>query len=251
MELLQFAYFSRRPGAIVGADPVDEMLTAARENLEAAATTNEWFDPSFVDLRAGDALDLNVPDDSIDVAAQNCLFNIFERTELSQALKEAHRVLKPGGRLVMSDPVAPHALPAHLTSDERLRAMCLSGAITMDAYIDAIVDAGFGTIEVRARRPYRLLDPARCGVERPVLLESLEVAAFKDTVPLDGPCVFTGRTGIYFGPDASWDDRKGHVLLRDHPLSICDKTAAVLDALHNPHILVTPSTWFYDSGGCC
>jgi hypothetical protein len=79
------------------------------------------------------------------------------------------------------------------------------------------VGVGFGTIEVRARRPYRVLDRKRFGVERDIVLESLEVAAIKDPIPADGPCVFTGRTAIYFGEDPILDDGKGHVMKRDQP----------------------------------
>jgi len=166
-------------------------------------------------------------------------------------LGEMHRVLKPHGRLVMSDPVAPSPLPSQLQKDERLRAMCLSGAATFDHYIAMLVGAGFGTVEIRARRPYRVLDPARYGTKAPILLESVEVAAIKDKVPADGPCLFTGRTAIYFGADPSFDDQAGHVMTRDMPLSVCDKTAVNLESLGRADIIVTPSTFSYDGGGGC
>ena len=83
MEVLQFAYFSRRAGAVIGLDVVDEMLAACRDNLVAAEVTNAWFRREFVDLRKGDALNLPMDDASIDIAAQNCLFNIFHDDELS------------------------------------------------------------------------------------------------------------------------------------------------------------------------
>ncbi len=251
LEALLFSYFARRPGGVIAVDPVAPMRQAARENLEQAARLNEWFDPSFVDVRDGDALDLPVEDASVHLAAQNCLFNIFEPADLRRALAEVHRVLRPHGRFVLSDPIAPGPLPGHLTGDERLRAMCLSGAITYERYMELLVEAGFGTIEVRARRPYRVLDPERFGVERPVLLESVEVAAIKDPIPADGPCIFTGRTAIWFGPAEVFDDGAGHVLQRDLPFPVCDKTAARLESLGDPHLAVTPSTWFYDGGGCC
>ncbi len=251
LEVLQFAYFSRRPGAVIGVDPVPKMRAACRENLQEAARVNPWFREEFVNLMDGDALDLPLEDAAVDVAAQNCLFNIFEDAELKKALAEMHRVLKPHGRLVMSDPVAPAPLPEHLTADERLRAMCLSGATTFENYVTTLVGCGFGTIEIRARRPYRVLDPARYGTKTPMVLESVEVAAIKDPVPADGPCVFTGRTAIYFGAEASLDDHAGHLLMRDMPLSVCDKTAANLLRLGRLDVIVTPSTWFYDGGGCC
>jgi hypothetical protein len=129
--------------------------------------------------------------------------------------------------------------------------MCLSGAITWERYVERLVGAGFGTLEVRARRPYRVLDPRRYGVARPVVLESVEVAALKDEVPEDGACVFTGRAALYVGEDEAFDDGAGHVLRRDQPLSVCDKTAARLEGLGRSDLFVTPSTWFYDGGGCC
>ena len=249
LEVLQFAYFSRRRGAVIGVDPVERMRAACRENLHEAARVNRWYREEFVDLRDGDALQLPLQDGAVDIAAQNCLFNIFEEADLKKALAEMHRVLKPHGRLVMSDPVAPAPLPPHLTKDERLRAMFLSGAATFDHYVAMLVDAGFGTVEIRARRPYRVLDPARYGTKTPIVLQSVEVAAIKEEVPADGPCVFTGRTAIYFGAESSFDDQSGHVLLRDTPRSVCDKAAAKLELLGRADLIVTPPTWFYD--GCC
>ena len=78
MELLQFAYFSRQKGGVIGVDVVDEMLEASRKNFIEAEAVNPWFKSEFVDLKKGDALNLPVEDNSIDVAAQNCLFNIFK-----------------------------------------------------------------------------------------------------------------------------------------------------------------------------
>ncbi|MCA9295424.1 MAG: arsenosugar biosynthesis arsenite methyltransferase ArsM, partial [Phycisphaerales bacterium] len=252
---LQLAYFSRTPGGVIAVDPVKEMRDAAAENLRLAAKTNEWFDPSFVDIRDGDALDLPIDDRSIDLAAQNCLFNIFKTADtggdLERALAEMHRILKPVGRLVMSDPITPRPIPQHLRDDEVLRAECLSGCLMLDEYLKRIVDAGFGAIEIRSRRPYRMLDAATYKLDENLLLETIEVAAFKQAVPTDGACIFTGRMAIYTGPDAQFDDRKGHVLPRNLPLPVCDKTAGVLEALRRDDLTITPSTWHYGGGGCC
>ncbi|MEM9863402.1 MAG: arsenosugar biosynthesis arsenite methyltransferase ArsM [Myxococcota bacterium] len=251
MEALQLAYFVREPGGVVAVDTNRAMLDVAAEQMAEAAQTNAWFDPSYVDLREGDALNLPIESESVDVAAQNCLFNIFTREHLTQALAEMHRVLRPHGRFVLSDPVAERPMPAHLAADARLRAECLSGALPLDDYLAALVEAGFGTIEVRARRPYRLLDKRRYGLEENLLLESVEVAAIKDPVPADGPCIFTGRTAIYVGEDDVWDDGKGHFFTRDIPLGVCDKTAGALSALGRDDLVVTASTWHYPGDGCC
>ncbi|MEM7436699.1 MAG: arsenosugar biosynthesis arsenite methyltransferase ArsM [Myxococcota bacterium] len=251
MEALQLSYFLRRVGSVVAIDKVPEMLATARDLLVEAADENAWFDPSFVELREGDALSLPVAEGSIDVVAQNCLFNIFSEEHLREALAEVRRVLRPGGRFVFSDPVSTRPIPAALADDPRLRAQCLSGALTLPKYLETIVEAGFGTVEVRSRRPYRVLDCERYDLDAPLMLESIEAVAINDPVPDDGACIFTGRTAIYVGRDEVFDDGKGHVLARDLPLGVCDKTATALTDLGRNDLIVTESTWHYPGDGCC
>lgn len=251
MELLQFAYFSRQTAGVIGIDVVDEMIEASRQNFIEAEQTNDWFRSSFVELRNGDALSLPVKDNSIDVAAQNCLFNIFKQEELKMALQEMYRVLKPRGRLVLSDPICEQTIPEELKNDDKLRALCLSGALPLHQYIKMITDIGFGTVEIRAKRPYRILDAKHYNTQERLFIESVEVCAIKDPMPADGPCVFTGKTAIYYGTEESFDDEKGHVLLHNQPLSVCDKTAGNLANLHRDDLFISGSTWFYDGGGCC
>ena len=109
----------------------DEMLAASRKNFIEAEEMNPWFRTNFVDLRKGDALNLPVENNSIDVAAQNCLFNIFKSDDLKKAIAEMYRVLKPHGRLVMSDPTCEQPMNNKLRNDERLRALCLSGSLPL------------------------------------------------------------------------------------------------------------------------
>jgi len=251
MELLQFAYFSRKKGAVTGIDIVDEMLAASRDNFQLAEKENAWFHSDFINLKKGNALDLPVENETIDVAAQNCLFNIFTSNDLTLALHEMYRVLKPYGRLVLSDPVCEQPMPEHLKNDNRLRALCLSGALPLNEYLKLLTNVGFGTIEIRARRPYRVLSPNHYDTDSNIIIESVEVCAIKDPMPEDGPCVFTGKTVIYFGDEEYYDDQKGHVLMQNQPLAVCDKTATALGSLNHPYIHISPSTFHYDGGGCC
>ncbi|NQX86195.1 MAG: arsenosugar biosynthesis arsenite methyltransferase ArsM [Flavobacteriaceae bacterium] len=251
MELLQFAYFSRQKDGVIGVDIVDEMLEASRKNFIEAEAQNPWFKREFVTLKKGDALHLPVEDNSIDVAAQNCLFNIFKAEELKKAIAEMYRVLKPHGRLVMSDPTCEQPMNATLRNDERLRALCLSGSLPIATYVKLLTNAGFGTIEIRARKPYRILDPKHYPTDELIYIESIEVAAIKDPVPEDGPCVFTGKAAIYFGDKDFYDDKAGHILLKNQPLAICDKTAENLSKLNRDDIYISKSTFHYDGGGCC
>lgn len=251
MELLQFSYFSRQAGGVTGVDVVEEMLGACQTNMADAEEQNPWFRSDFIKLLKGDALHLPIEDNSIDVAAQNCLFNIFTKDDLTRALAEMYRVLKPRGRLVLSDPVSDDIMPEALIQDERLRALCLSGALPLNEYIAMITAVGFGTVEIRAKRPYRILDPGHYNTDRLIYIESVEVCAIKDPLPEDGACVFTGKTAIYFGHDEFFDDNKGHVLMRNQPLSVCDKTANALSNLERDDIFISPATFFYSGGGCC
>ena len=224
MELLQFSYFSRQKEGVIGIDVVDEMLSACKENFIEAEAQNEWFKKDYVRL---------------------------EMEELKKALEEMYRVLKPHGRLVMSDPICEQAMNESLRSDERLRALCLSGSIPLKDYVKMLTDVGFGTIEIRAKRPYRILDPKHYPTEEMIYIESVEVCAIKDPMPEDGPCVFTGKTAIYFGDKEFYDDKKGHVLLQNQPLAVCDKTAAALSEKGQEKLCISPSTFHYDGGGCC
>ncbi len=252
LEALQFAYFTRRKGGVVAVDPVPEMRECAAKNLELAARLNDWFEPEFVTIVDGDAFQLPVDDASIDLAAQNCLFNIFKTGgDLEMALSEMHRVLRKNGRLVMSDPITPCVLPPELGNDEQLRAACISGCLTLEEYLQKIIDAGFGTIEIRSRKPYRMLDATSYGLDENVLLETIEVAAYQVPVPDDGACLFTGRTATYTGRDEDFHDGKEHVLPRNMPMPVCDKTASALSDLGRPDLVVTESTWHYQGGGCC
>ena len=185
------------------------------------------------------------------MAAQNCLFNIFNTEDLKKALSEMYRVLKPHGRLVLSDPICDQSMPVTLKNDEKLRALCLSGALPLKEYIDLITSVGFGTVEIRARRPYRILDPNNYETDELIYIESVEVCAIKDPVLQDGACVFTGKTAIYYGNKDYFDDKAGHVMMKNQPLAICDKTAKNIKSLGREDIFVSKSTFFYDGGGCC
>lgn len=251
MELLQFSYFSRQKNGVIGVDVVDEMLSACQDNFKEAELQNDWFQKDFVRLKQGDALALPVENSSVDVAAQNCLFNIFKQDELKQALKEMYRVLKPQGRLVMSDPICEQPMNDTLRNDETLRALCLSGSIPLQDYLNLLTEVGFGTLEVRAKRPYRILDSAHYPTEETLYIESVEVCAIKDPMPEDGACVFTGKAAIYYGEEPFFDDKKEHILLQNQPLSVCDKTAGALSSLGRKDIFISPSTYHYDGGGCC
>lgn len=156
MEYLQFSYFSRQKGGVVGVDVVEEMLEYCRQNFIIAEHENDWFKSEFVELKKGDALTLPIEDESSDIAAQNCLFNIFKTDDLKKALQEMYRVLKPRRRLVINDPTCEQEMNETYKYDDHQRALCLSGSTSIKEYIQMLTNASFGTVEIRGRRPYRI-----------------------------------------------------------------------------------------------
>ena len=83
------------------------------------------------------------------------------------------------------------------------------------------------------------------------MLENIVAVTIKELSPDDGPCFVADRPAIWLGDRPGFNDGRAHVLLRDVPLSGCDKTATALKRLAHPHLLLTDSTWHYAGGGCC
>lgn len=94
-----------------------------------------------------------------------------------------------------------------------------------------------------------MLDANSHALDHDILLETIEFAAFKVLMPADGACIFTGRTAIYTGPDQQFDGGKGHVLLKNIPLAVCDKTAGAIEHLGRDDVVVTPTTGTTPAGG--
>jgi SAM-dependent methyltransferase len=143
-------------GHVIGVDMTPEMLTRARANAAAGAIDN-------VDFRLGEIEHLPLADASVDVVISNCVVNLSP--EQQQVLDEAHRVLRPGGRLAISDVVTSAELPAEVRADLDLVAACVTGASTIDTVIAMLERAGFTDVRVVPDDPTREMptvwDPAR------------------------------------------------------------------------------------------
>ncbi len=249
LEALQFAYFRRQRGGVIAVDPVGEMRAAARANLLEAERLNPWFKSEFVDVVDCRAEELPVADHTVDVVAQNCLFNVFVDGDLAKALAEVARVLRVGGRFSTSDPVTPRPIPQALRDDHTLRARCVSGCVLYDEYLAAIHAAGFQQIVVRARRPYRLLTPAEFpALREELLLESLEVLAIKGPRLEAKPDLYTGRCATFVGAGTWYRDDK-FPFPSGTPMQVSDRVALELGA--RADFRVTPPTFHARGPGCC
>ena len=135
-------------GKVIGVDMTPEMLARARRNAAAAGTAN-------VEFRLGELEHLPVADASVDVIISNCVINLSPEKE--QVFREAWRVLKPGGRLAVSDIVATAEIPAGLRQDLELHAGCIAGAATVEVLTAMMARAGFVQAQVVPRESSRAM----------------------------------------------------------------------------------------------
>jgi len=143
-------------GHAIGVDMTPEMLVLARRNAEKFLKTTGL---SNVEFRQGLIEALPVDDASVDVVISNCVINLSP--DKAQVFREVHRVLKAGGRMIVSDIVLNRELPTTIRENEQLYSACLAGALLRDDYLQAIRDAGFRQVEMlsdQRREPKDAID---------------------------------------------------------------------------------------------
>jgi arsenite methyltransferase len=126
-------------GRAIGLDMTDEMLALARANAERAGAAN-------VEFLKGHIEDIPLPADSVDVVISNCVINLS--ADKPRVLREAARVLKPGGRFAVSDVIADPAMDAATRADMEQWTGCIAGALTEHEFADALAAAGLTDIEI-------------------------------------------------------------------------------------------------------
>ena len=136
-------------GKAYGLDMTDEMLALARENQRKAGAEN-------VEFLKGEIESIPLPDNSVDVVISNCVINLS--ADKDRVLREAFRVLKPGGRFAVSDVVMRGEMPARLRQDMLLWVGCVAGALQDSQYVEKLAAAGFEAIEIEPTRIYRAED---------------------------------------------------------------------------------------------
>jgi arsenite methyltransferase len=134
-------------GKAYGLDMTDEMLALANENRRKAGVEN-------VEFLKGEIEDIPLPENSVDVIISNCVINLS--ADKDRVLGEAFRVLKPGGRLAVSDVVVRGSIPTAIRRSIELWAGCIAGALQDSEYAEKLARAGFVDIEVDPTRVYRL-----------------------------------------------------------------------------------------------
>ena len=236
-------------GKVIGVDMTDEMLAVARRNAPIVSERLGYGNVEFRKGRIQDlALDLEklddelrarpitdaasflradelaqelrvkhplVASDSVDVVVSNCVLNLVEPKAKRQLFEEIFRVLKKGGRAVISDIVSDEEVPEQLQNDPELWSGCISGALAEEGFLDAFSDAGFYGIQIltRAAKPWQTVE----GIE----FRSVTIEAFKGK---QGPCFERNQAVIYRGPFREVLDDDNHRMERGVRYAVCDKT---------------------------
>ncbi|MFO0553060.1 MAG: methyltransferase domain-containing protein [Polyangiaceae bacterium] len=239
-------------GKVIGVDMSDDMLGLARRSAPEFARKVGFYNVKFLRGRIQDlALDLDkldaflaehpvksardlaaleaeearlraasplVKDGSVDVVVSDCVLNLVRPADKAALFAEIHRVLRRGGRAVISDIVSDEDVPAHLQADGELWTGCISGAMRQDRFLQAFVDAGLYGIEILSRdeKPWRTVE----GIE----FRSITIAAYKGK---EGACMDHKQAVIYRGPFREVVDDDGHRLVRGVPVAVCEKTYGI------------------------
>jgi arsenite methyltransferase len=236
-------------GRVIGVDMTDEMLDVARRNAPIVAERIGYANVEFRKGRIQDlALDLErldaelkrnpimnaasflvadelaeesrvkhplIASDSIDVVVSNCVLNLVEPKSKRRLFDEIFRVLKKGGRAVISDIVSDEEVPEEMQNDPELWSGCISGAFTEEGFPVAFEAAGFYGIQIlnRGAQPWRTVQ----GIE----FRSVTIEAFKGK---QGDCFERNQAVIYRGPFKEVLDDDNHRMERGRRYAVCDKT---------------------------
>ena len=236
-------------GRVIGVDMTDAMLEVARRNAPIVAERIGHANVEFRKGRIQDlALDLErldeelrarpiasadaflaaeelaqelrvkhplVATESVDVVVSNCVLNLVEPRAKRLLFEEIFRVLRLGGRAVISDIVADEDVPEDMQNDAELWSGCISGALTETDFLEAFEDAGFYGMQIlkRDEQPWRTVG----GIE----FRSVTVEAWKGK---QGPCLERNQAVVYKGPFKAVLDDDDHHLTRGERHAVCDKT---------------------------
>lgn len=253
-------------GDVLGVDMNDEMLAIARRNAPLVARNIGYANVEFrkgkiqdlsLDLELLDELlkkspvhsaeglsalesDVHelrrtrplIPGNSIDVVISNCVLNLVRPEDKKQLFAEIFRVLRRGGRAVISDIVSDEDVSEDLQRNPELWSGCVSGAFREDLFLQAFEEAGFYGVNIleRQENPWRTVE----GIE----FRSITVAAYKGK---EGPCWDQKHAVIYRGPFRHVEDDDGHVLKRGIPTAVCEKTYRIYSQEpYRPHFELVP-----------
>lgn len=247
-------------GRVIGVDFNPPMLSLARKYQDEIAGKLGYANTRFVKARIQDlALDLDkvdawlnahpvrtaedlvalesecarlrreeplIPDNSVDVVVSNCVLNLVQQDQKAQLFSEIFRVLRNGGRAVISDICCDEPPTERILNDPELWSGCISGAFLEQRFPQMFAEAGFYGVELLDRHdePWQVID----GIE----FRSVTIRAFKGK---QGPCLERNQAVMYKGPWKAVTDDDGHMLRRGERMAVCDKTFRIMTNPAGPY----------------
>ncbi len=243
------AHLVGETGRVIGVDMTDDMLALARKyqdemagklggnrveflkgHIQDLALNVEEMETYLAANPINNAADLarleawqhqqrkNTPmiaDNSVDLIISNCVLNLVSDEQKAQLVSEIFRVLKPGGRVAISDIISDEVSPVHLKEDAHLWSGCISGAFQEKEFIDAFLDAGFQAVSYDKwdGEPWQVVE----GIE-------FRSATLLATKPSREACLDYGHAVIYRGPFSEVHDDDNHVFYRGERMAVCERT---------------------------
>ena len=175
-----------------------------------------------------------IKDNSVDLVVSNCVLNLVHDSDKEQLISEIFRVVKPGGRVAISDIISDEVVPEHLKKDHHLWSGCISGALQEHEFLNAFVKAGFIAVSYDKweNQPWQVVE----GIE----FRSVTITAVK---PQSEPCIDKGHAVIYRGPFSKVFDDEGHVYYRGQRMAVCERNYRLLtgDTYRDDFIGIAPA----------
>lgn len=175
-----------------------------------------------------------IKDNSVDLVVSNCVLNLVHDSDKEQMIREIFRVVKPGGRVAISDIVSDEQVPAHLKQDQHLWSGCISGAMQEFDFLQAFINAGFIAVSYDKweNQPWQVVED--------IEFRSVTITAVK---PQNEPCIDKGHAVIYRGPFSKVYDDDGHVYYRGQRMAVCERTCRLLagDVYGSHFISIAPA----------
>lgn len=240
-------------GGVIGVDMNDDMLALARKYQDQMAASLGGERVSFRRAYIQDlALDLDaldgylrehpihghedyqrlrhweveqrrqrplIPDASVDLVISNCVLNLVSDEQKAQLVSEIHRVLKPGGRVALSDIISDEHSPAHLKENPELWSGCISGAFQEEEFLRTFAAAGFVALR------YDKWDVEPWQVVEGIEFRSATLTAVKS---MGSECLDYGHAVLYRGPYAQVEDDEGHLYPRGARMAVCQRSYTLL-----------------------
>jgi arsenite methyltransferase len=203
--------------------PLDKLQTWLQTNPVTSVDKIGEYEAECDRLRQQEPL---IPDNSVDVVISNCVLNLVRPQDKKQLFGEIFRVLKRGGRAIISDIVGDEDPTQAILNDPELWSGCIAGAFREDNFLKMFEDAGFYAIEIlkREETPWQVID----GVE----FRSMTVRAYKGK---QGICLERNQSVVYKGPWKQVMDDDGHVFCRGEKMAVCDKTYNIMTSCCSPY----------------